>query len=191
MIANVLSRTKLLSAACLVLCLCACSRRPEVGDRPPPVLEGQTAEVFTLPRLFEVALPGPDRWEAVTNARRLDFSPPAVLLLFGKNEPALIRFSLYESAGVTPRGLLDRFRSQLETAGYRCRPVAVAVRDDDPASLVFTGPEPESRRGKIFIERLPGNPAYSVVLIGQWAAASDAPMTADFDAIAASVKAVK
>ncbi len=175
--------------ACLAA-LSACSRDRSEPAPPAPAADIRIpAEVFSLPHLFEVTLPGTDRWVAVTNARRLEFSPPAVLLLFAKQEPALIRFSLYASAGLTPRTLLAEFRSQLETAGYRCRDVIVPVRDDDPASLAFVGPAPESRRGKIHISRLSGNAELSFVAIGQWSGASDPAMTVDFDSIVASVKA--
>ncbi len=190
MTVNDLVRRAPLFLACLAAAS-ACSRDRTEPPSDPATAVRVKAEVFSLPHLFEVTLPGPDRWEAVTNARRLEFSPPAVLLLFAKREPALIRFSLYDSSGLTPRALLAEFRSQLETAGYRCRGALAASRDDDPVSLAFIGPQPESRRGKIFISRLPGNAALSAVAIGQWSAASDPAMAADFDAIVASLKAVR
>lgn len=187
---SAVAAAKLLSVVCLAASFCSCSRKPDGQERPAPprVLTAQAA-VFSLPDLFDVTLPGTGRWEPVTNARRLGFSPPAVLLLVNEGQSALIRFSLYESDAVTPRDLIAQFKSQLEAAGYLCRQVIAAVGDDAPASIAFIGPESGSRRGKVFIGRLPGNAGLSVVVIGQWDAAADALVTADFDSIAASLKA--
>jgi hypothetical protein len=148
-----------------------------------------TAEAFALPHLFEVTLPAPDRWEAVTNARRFEYAPPAVLLLFSKRSPAIIRFHVFDSAMATSGEIIFEFIDQLEKTGCRWLPSGISDERDGPVSIVFycsSGQPPA--KGKILVERIPGNTKTSVVAIGLWQPADDARMIADFDVIVGSLK---
>jgi len=182
---------------CLVLCLASaviltarsCSRQREPTRSVSASGLRLAAEAYVLPKLFEVTLPKPDRWEPVTNARRFEYSPPAVLLLFSTRSPALIRLHVFDPAGIAPKEVVSQLAAQLEQAGCQWRPADIPDRRDGAAVIVFDcqqGSPP--LKGKILAERVPGNEKMAVLAIGLWPPADDPGMIADFDAILGSLK---
>lgn len=148
-----------------------------------------TAQVFALPKLFAVTLPEPARWEPVTNARRFEYSPPAVLLLFSTKAPALIRFHVFDPAATAPKEVVAQLAAQLEQSGCRYGQAAVPGKSAG-TGIAFECPGSDPPlKGRIFAGPIPGKEKLAVLAIGIWSSADDPGMAADFDSILGSLKA--
>jgi hypothetical protein len=180
----------------LIVCLSAvglsalsCSRPREPSQPVSATGLRLAAEAYVLPKLFEVTLPKPDRWEPVTNARRFEYSPPAVLLLFSTKAPALIRFHVFDPSAVAPKEVVSQLAAQLEQIGCRRRQAAVPGKGDGAAATFDCSASDPPLRGKILAEPIPGNQQLAVLAIGIWSSDDGPGMLADFDAILGSLKA--
>ncbi len=177
-----------LFAGCFPAAPRSCCSEPSAAVRMPAAQLSEASDRTVKFRdIFEFRSPGAD-WIAITNARVLEFSPPAAMLLGNDKTKALIRFHLVDSEAATPGEIVLRFIDQFDAAGYKWQIVHLGEGREGSASVVWEDNQ-RPLKGKITVMRLPGKAEWTMLLIGLWPSGADEAMVRDFDAVSGSLRA--